>query len=461
MPAVNILEGTFDDPRIGLCARTLRMSQPAMLVKLARVWSYVTRVGNAILEAAEVALIVGKHLDAVSDALVQHRLATRTDDHELLDLGPMRELYGDYEWYREEQGRATAGGRKRAATAERDSGRFTARDWRTEIPQALAQLGGRAHITDLAEALHCQRKTIRHHLQHAINDGIVIDLSSGMFALPEQVEPVPAPHQRPAPASHQRPAPASHQRPVPAPHQRPAPAPADPEHQRPTSSGTSATSAMPMSTSHSTSRETKAQSQTHAHASSPSAADQSRSPVDCERSSDTKANTGPQTEATADSSTASSRATPSVAERSQALYQAWRQIIADIEAERGTIHVRDPGPMAGPYRANEALSHPELAALSDRQVKHGLALLAEECKAKADAGEEDPWRLLESAWSPRVLRRALDAGTPERARKRAVKHPRANGNTCRGYPTSMPPRQPEDFLDCLDGDLSPLPMKTH
>src|SRR5690606_14475381 len=102
-------------------------------------------------------------------------------------------------------------GRARAAGAQREGGRFVARDWDTEVTAALLDAPAGRHIDELVEAIGTTRKTLRQHLRRLVATDKLVSCGAGMYALP-------------ASAGHQRPTstpPAPHQRPVP----EPAPAP--------------------------------------------------------------------------------------------------------------------------------------------------------------------------------------------------------------------------------------------
>ncbi len=190
MPAIKLQDCVYDDPKIALCAKELRLSHERLIVKLGRLWSYVTRLGDALVGTDEIAHIVGRHPDKVAQALLRHSIASGMDeDGGLLDLDPMREWYGDYEWYVEQRESAPNGGRKRAATAKRQSGRFAARDWQTDINAALSASDGEAHINEIADALNTRPNRVRPHLEEMVGDGLIDALGGGLYALVEPAAP--------------------------------------------------------------------------------------------------------------------------------------------------------------------------------------------------------------------------------------------------------------------------------
>lgn len=98
------------------------------------------------------------------------------------------------------------------------------------------------------------------------------------------------------------------------------------------------------------------------------------------------------------------------------LYKAWRAIV-----EREGAKARDPGPVAGRSAVHAALAAPELAGVTDAEVEHGLDMLGVQARALDQTGSRDPWWLLSSAWSPRVLRAAIDVPDERTARARALR----------------------------------------
>ena len=202
MPPVNVQDSALTDPRLTAAARALKISRWALFGQLICVWSRVTQRGSAVMPVAQVAAAIGRSAEKTVDALVDAELAELTMLGNL-DLELMRSLYGDFEWYSEERGRASAGGKKRAATADRDGGKFVARDWALEIPRALENRGGRAHIEQLAEQLGTQRKTIRANLSQC--DGVV-DIGDGWLALETTTDQrPPAPETSDGTSARQRP----------------------------------------------------------------------------------------------------------------------------------------------------------------------------------------------------------------------------------------------------------------
>ncbi len=114
------------------------------------------------------------------------------------------------------------------------------------------------------------------------------------------------------------------------------------------------------------------------------------------------------------------------------LYDAWCEVVAQAGA-----NVRVPGPLAGRATVHQALSAPELAGVTDAEVEHGLSMLGVQARALDQAGEQDPWWLLSSSWSPRVLRAAIDVPDAQTARARALRRNRS-GNKGASKITSAP-----------------------
>lgn len=102
------------------------------------------------------------------------------------------------------------------------------------------------------------------------------------------------------------------------------------------------------------------------------------------------------------------------------LYEHWRQACERYSPGE----IRDPGPMAGRHRVQEALNHPELRQAGTGAIKHALNMLAIQAMAKRDAGEQNPSWPLRKAWSPAVMADALDIPDEQTARERAIR-PRA------------------------------------
>lgn len=104
--------------------------------------------------------------------------------------------------------------------------------------------------------------------------------------------------------------------------------------------------------------------------------------------------------------------------------------------------VKDPGPLAGRHRVREALQHPELREATPEQVEQALTVLGVQAQAKAEAGEDDPWWPLRSAWSPRVLAEALAMPDEKTARQRAL---RKSGSKRRGERPGVVTGAQEDY----------------
>jgi hypothetical protein len=127
------------------------------------------------------------------------------------------------------------------------------------------------------------------------------------------------------------------------------------------------------------------------------------------------------------------------------LYEQHRAVV-DRHAPAGAV--RDLGPIAVLHTIREAVQHPLLRDQSPEELERALDLLGVQCQAKADAGEDDPWWLLRSAWQPRVLADAIampDVATAKTRATRGRSGPR--GRDRQTALESMPPRRAEEFAN--------------
>lgn len=100
------------------------------------------------------------------------------------------------------------------------------------------------------------------------------------------------------------------------------------------------------------------------------------------------------------------------------LYERWSAVVAR-RAPPGAV--RDLGSIAVLHTIRETVQHPLLRDQPPEELERALDLLGVQCQAKADAGEDDPWWLLRSAWQPRVLADALAMPDEKTARTRATR----------------------------------------
>ena len=183
MPPVTIQEGALTDPRIALCAKSLRMSQSGFFVRLISLWSHVTLVGNPVVHAEFIGAILHRAPKQILEALPRARLAKQAEtDH--LDLTPLRYLYGDYTWYLKQK--EPLGGPLR--TTRRDQSATVADADHTQLDssdvlRALRDLDGRAHIDDIAVRLDHQRLTVQRQILQLIDAGDVIECDTDVFEL--------------------------------------------------------------------------------------------------------------------------------------------------------------------------------------------------------------------------------------------------------------------------------------
>jgi hypothetical protein len=122
------------------------------------------------------------------------------------------------------------------------------------------------------------------------------------------------------------------------------------------------------------------------------------------------------------------------------LYEKHRAVVAAI-APAGAVKLL--GAVNVLHASRECLNHPSIREQGQAEIERALELLGVQAKAKADAGETDPWWLLENAWSPGVLEKALKCGDEATARHRAVRRQPARQPT---LPVSQPPASREDFV---------------
>jgi DNA-binding XRE family transcriptional regulator len=166
VPRVAVEDHAFRDPRVGALATAtpLRRASEA-LCRLVELWSHVTKTQRPVQPQRVVGYALGlKRMEHVR-VLVEVGLALESGESGagLLDLSPLSELFGDWEWYGEE--RARAGGIARAAEADRDGGKFQSKyDWGAELLAALGD-GQPRHVAELAQAFGVQRRTIREQLR--------------------------------------------------------------------------------------------------------------------------------------------------------------------------------------------------------------------------------------------------------------------------------------------------------
>jgi hypothetical protein len=114
--------------------------------------------------------------------------------------------------------------------------------------------------------------------------------------------------------------------------------------------------------------------------------------------------------------------------------------LAVCESSAPAAQLKRPTLLATRHVILEAINHPRIREASPEELKRAIDTLAIQGKAKADAGDDDPWWPLRSAWSPGVLADALAMPDEQTARTRAVK--RSQGSKHNGQPRarSVPPR---------------------
>lgn len=136
------------------------------------------------------------------------------------------------------------------------------------------------------------------------------------------------------------------------------------------------------------------------------------------------------------------------------LYEYHRSVVARY-APAGAV--RDLGAVGVRHEIRECLHHESLLVQGPggekrprppEEIERALDVLGIQAKAKADAGEPDPWWPLRKAWKPGTLVEALAMPDAEVAKGRAVRRSRASP---RGGlmppPTSQPPNSHEYFAE--------------
>ena len=104
------------------------------------------------------------------------------------------------------------------------------------------------------------------------------------------------------------------------------------------------------------------------------------------------------------------------------LYEKHVAVVANV-APKGTVKLL--GAVNVLHKIRECLNHPSIREQEPAAIERALELIGVQAKAKADAGESDPWWLLENAWSPGVLEKALACRDEDTARVRAVRGSRS------------------------------------
>jgi hypothetical protein len=125
------------------------------------------------------------------------------------------------------------------------------------------------------------------------------------------------------------------------------------------------------------------------------------------------------------------------------LYEKHRAVVA-AAAPAGAVKLL--GAVNVLHSIRECLNHPAIREQGQADIERALELLGVQAKAKADAGEADPWWLLENAWSPGVLEKALKCRDEETARHRAVRRQSGPQPRQAVLPVSQPPASHEDFV---------------
>jgi hypothetical protein len=125
------------------------------------------------------------------------------------------------------------------------------------------------------------------------------------------------------------------------------------------------------------------------------------------------------------------------------LYEKHRAVVAAV-APAGAVKLL--GAVNVLHSIRECLNHPAIREQGQAEIERALELLGVQAKAKANAGETDPWWLLENAWSPGVLEKALKCRDEETARQRAVRSSRGGPGRQVPLPTSQPPASHEEFI---------------
>ena len=148
-----------------------------------------------------VAACLGRKPETVRNALTRFDLAGALDG-DMLDLSPMCELFGGYQWLAYLKQTASTGGKVRADQAERDeAGRFVARDLRQEVLDALAIRYRRR--MELVTDLRARKASLYHCVRQLLADGAIFELGDGRLAIagvsvePGSAEPRNRPRNRP------------------------------------------------------------------------------------------------------------------------------------------------------------------------------------------------------------------------------------------------------------------------
>jgi hypothetical protein len=127
------------------------------------------------------------------------------------------------------------------------------------------------------------------------------------------------------------------------------------------------------------------------------------------------------------------------------LYEKHVAVVASV-APRGAVKLL--GAVNVLHKIRECLNHPAIREQEPAAIERALELLGVQAKAKADAGEADPWWLLENAWSPGVLEKALACRDEDTARQRAVRRSRHGAaQQHMPLPVSQPPAPHEVFVE--------------
>lgn len=187
MPRVSVEQEAFHDPRLAAAARRTPLRRAEVLGwRLLSVWSLVTQTQRTRQRRCVIAEALGLRDAAHLEALVDVGLAEEVEGEERdIELAPMGELFGAFEWLGDLRATAPSGGRARAAMASRDpdTGKMLARDYRAEIVEALAEHGPVNSRALLAKMLRADRGRLGAVLDALLEAGEVIETRDG-FALP-------------------------------------------------------------------------------------------------------------------------------------------------------------------------------------------------------------------------------------------------------------------------------------
>lgn len=124
------------------------------------------------------------------------------------------------------------------------------------------------------------------------------------------------------------------------------------------------------------------------------------------------------------------------------LYAKLNTVVATV-APQGAVRLL--GAVNVLHSIRECLNHPAIREQGEADIERALELLGVQAKAKADAGDPDPWWLLENAWSPGVLEKALKCRDEDTARRRAVGRVGSLQARQAVLPVSQPPASLEEF----------------